>query len=871
MRHSGNRLRILLIVAAVSTLTACGASRAYRQGQNEAKKGNWDMAVARLTKALDKDPENIGYKIALQNARVKASQFHRDEARKHLAAEDLEKAADELEIASKYDPGNRTISDELSIVRARIAGRDEQTARMREFAAMKERVQARKFPIPILSPRSSAPINMNFPEQGLEKIFDALAKVSGVNILFDPDFRDKKVTVRLSGVSFQEALDQITMAHRLFYKVIDRNTIIIVPEGAAKRRIYDDIFLRTFYIENAELKEVETVVKTALGAQAKVVSNPTLNALNVIGTVDEIALAERVISGNDKSKGEVMVDVQILEVNRNRMRQLGLGLANYSGSVSLQPFADTEGNTLDVRAHLLSSLNLSDFVVSIPNRLLVNFLQTDTNTRILASPRLRAAEGKKTTLKVGTEVPVPVTTFTSAQPNVGGTFAPATSFQYRNVGVNLELTPKVNANGDILLELAAEFSILGGDQEVAGTRLPTFLTRNVTGVLRLRDGETSLIGGLLSQQEGETTSGIPGMTSIPLIGKLLSNPTKRQESAEVVISITPHLVRGPKVIEADLEPLRLGTKETFRVEGARDPLFGEEVPEPSASPTPPPGLTSPGPEIGRPPGTVSPSLPLPGEQITPAATPPPPQVFPTPLPPSVPETVPTPPPPVVLPTPVPSPEATPAPELGPQPTPTPNPFQVPPPLAQGADPDGGRGAVPAAAAQATSRPVQRGRVANPDAPLGPPGAVRLGPGGPGAEPGPTGPVSASLSPARAAAKVGETVSLSLVLMNLQGLEGLEVVLAFDPALLEAAEAKAGTLLTIDGAAVGIERSAEVGRMRLKLTRPSGVAGSGVVAGFAFKAVAAGPAEVRVESITLTTTAGTARPPVPPAARVTVAR
>jgi general secretion pathway protein D len=828
-----------LIVVAVCALPACSAKWAYRQGQQEAKKGNWDMAVARLTKALSKDPDNIGYKIALQNAKVQASQFHFDEARKAMAAEDLEKAADELEIASKYDLGNKSIAEELRIVRERIAGRDEAKARMSDYDKMK--LEARRFPTPILSPRSSAPINMNFPEQGLEKIFDALAKVSGVNILFDPDFRDKKVTVRLSGVSFQEALDQITMAHRLFYKVVDRNTIIIVPEGAAKRRIYDDIFLRTFYIENAELKEVETVVKTALGAQAKVVSNPTLGALNVIGTVDEIALAERVIAGNDKSKGEVLVDVQILEVNRTRMREFGIGLANYNASVSLQPFTNSNDNSLSIRAHLLSSLNLSDWVVNIPNTLLINFLQTDTNSRILASPRLRAAEGKKTTLKVGTEVPVPVTTFTSAQPNVGGTFAPATSFQYRNVGVNLELTPKVNANGDILLELAAEFSLLGDDRIVAGTRLPTFLTRNVTGVLRLRDGETSLIGGLLQQQDSETTSGLPGASSIPLIGKLLSNPSKTRTTGEVVISITPHLVRGPKVVEEDLTALRLGTKETFRVEGAREPLFGTEPePSPSPTPTPTPGLTAPGPEIGRPPGTTSPSMPLPGEQITPAATPPPPPVFPTPLPPAVPQDQ----PPVTMPTPVPPPPTL-SPEQGPPatvPTPTPTPgLSIPPPLTS----SGTNGA-------------------NVD---GPRSAARLSGAGQASAP----PVSAALTPRTVNARIGETVPLSLVLTNLQGLESVEILVAFDPARLDAGEAKAGTLLTMDGVAVGIERNAEVGRLRVRMTRPTGVAGSGMVASLAFRAVGDGPAEVRVESLTVTTAAGAVGPPLPAPVLVQVSR
>src|SRR4029450_1063304 len=474
-----------------------------------------------------------------------------------------DKAADELDIASKYDPSNKSAADDLAIVRERVRKRDEEKRRLANFETMKER--GRRYPVPILSPRSSAPINMNFPDQGLEKIFDALGKVSGVNILFDPDFRDKKVTVRLSGVSFQEALDQITFANRLFYKVVDRNTIIIISEGAASARVYHDIFLRTFYIENAELKEVETVVKTALGAQAKVVSNPTLSAINVIGTVDELALAERVIAGNDKSKGEVLVDVQILEVNRTRMKKLGIGLANYQASAALAPLGDPT-DPLTIRAHLLSSLNLSDFVVTIPSTLLLNFLATDSNTRILASPRLRAAEGKKTSLKIGTEVPVPVTTFTSAQPNTGGTFAPATSFQYRNVGVNLELTPKVNASGEILLELATEFSILGPSQNVAGTNLPTFFTRNVTGILRVNDGETSVIGGLIQDATRETTSGIPGARSIPLIGKLLSNPEEGHDESEGVITISPNLCREPKVVEEDLEPLRVGTKETFRVE-----------------------------------------------------------------------------------------------------------------------------------------------------------------------------------------------------------------------------------------------------------------------------------------------------------------
>lgn len=846
MRHTPGRLGTVAVVLAALLLPACGAKWAYRQGQGEAKRGNWDLAVARLTKALDKDPDNIGYKIALENARIQASRFHYKEGLKHLAANDLDKAAEELEIASKYDIGNKSASDDLEIVKGRIQKREDEKKRLSEFGELKERTK-RRFPVPILAPRSKLPITFNFPDQGLQKIFEALAKVSGVNILFDPDFRDKKTSVTLKGVSFQEALDQITFSNRLFYKVIDQNTIIIVPESQAKRRVYDDIFLRTFYIQNAEMKEVETVVKTALGAQAKVVSNPTLGAINVIGTVDELALAERVIDSNDKAKGEVMVDVQILEVDRNRLKDYGIGLANYTASAALSPFNDEfrNGPTLNIRAHLLSSLNLSDFVVNIPNQILARFIQNDNNTRILAAPRLRAAEGKKTALKIGQEVPVPVTTFTSAATGgAGNTFAPATSFQYRNVGVNLEITPKVNASGEILLEMAAEFSLPGATSAVGGTDLPTFLTRNVTGILRLRDGETALVGGLLQDQETETLTGALGVMRVPIIGRLLSRPRNQRDQTEVLISITPHLVRAPKILEEDLLPLRVGTKETFRVEGARDPLFGDGEPVPAASPSPAAGVpTAPGPEIGRPPGTVSPGLPPVGSVVTPAATPPPPPVVPTPIPPAIPtpEPVATPvaPPPVAPPatlTPNPDGFVKEQPQPEPTPVPSPSPLENPPPPLSSSGPDARRGAAAAAAA---------------------------------AIPAPA--VTAALTPPQVGARIGETVPLSLVLMNLQGLESVEAVVAFDPALLEAQDVRAGTLLTLDGAAVGIENAREVGRVRARLARGTGIAGSGVVASLSFRALAAGPAEVRVESLTLATSQGVLRPAPPGAVRVTVAQ
>ena len=782
MRHSPARNAFLpvAVLAAALLTQGCAAKWAYRQGKAEAQKGNWDLAVARLTKALRKDPQNIGYKIALENARIEASRFHHAEARKALAAGQLEKAADELDIATKYDPSNRSFMDDLIVVKDRIRRRAEEKERLADFESMKTRAQAARVPVPFLSPRSTAPITLRFTEVGLEKIFESLGKVAGVNILFDEGFRDKKASVNLTNVSFEEALDRIAFVNRLFYKVLDQNTVIIIPDSAANRRKYEEVLVRTFYIQNAELKEVESIIKTVVGPAAKVSSNPTLGAITIVGTLDELALAERILDAHDKARGEVMVEVEILEVNRSRLKQYGIELSNYSAQVSFQPTGNETGGFTSVRAHLLSSINLADFVVQIPSTLLARFLQTDATVRILAAPRLRAAEGKKTTLRIGTEVPVPVTTFQTTASVPGQAFTPATSFQYRNVGVNLELTPKVHASGEITLEMAAEFSLLGPTTTLAGSDLPTFLTRNVNGTLRFRDGETSLVGGLLQGRENASFSGIVGLQSIPIHNRL-GGTRKEKEDTEILISITPHLVRAPKIIEDDLASLNVGTRELVRVQGARPPLFGEEpAPEPDDAPGTAPGVPTP-------PGVAPPAGARPG----PRPTPPPPPASGTQIPP------------------------------GPQlPLPSPAPTPVP------------------EAAAPPSAPSQAG-----------------------------GLVSAVFSPPETNVKVNTNGNTSVVLMGAKDVVRVDLALTYDPALVEAVDVASGSLLTVDGASVSVEKNMEPGRVRATLTRPSGVTGSGAVATFTYRGVGVGRSALALESLTLRTATGIQEVLVPAPAQI----
>ena len=565
-------LRLAAALALVVAGSGCAAGWAYRKGHQAAETGDWDLAVARYTRALEKDPDNIKFKIALETARVQASRKHYDEAKKQLAANDLEKAADELQIASNYDPANRSAADDLAIVRRRIEARKEEQSQRDKLDEMKARAQAR-LPVPVLSPRSNVPITTNFRDTSLQKILEGLGKIAGVNVLFDEGFRDKKTDALLTGITFEQALDRLTFVNRLFYKVLDQNTIIVVPESRQKRTSYDELALRTFYLRNAEVNDVVNAIK-ALAKVQTVAGNQSVGAITVLGTVDQIAMSEKIIEANDKARGEVVVEVQILEVNRTKAKQWGIDLSNYTAQATFSPTGasgEIANGLTNVRAHLLSSLNLADWVVSVPSTIFARFIASDSSTRILAAPKLRAAEGKKSELKIGTEVPVPTTSYTVGVGNVGNSagYFPATSFNYRNVGVNLTLTPRVAASGDITLEMTAEFSLLGPDRNVGSENnainVPTFLTRNVNGVLRLRDGETGLIGGLIQSGETASFAGALGVNEVPIIGNLFGNRKKQKDEQEVVMSITPRIVRAPKVTEEDMIPLRVGTQEVPRL------------------------------------------------------------------------------------------------------------------------------------------------------------------------------------------------------------------------------------------------------------------------------------------------------------------
>jgi general secretion pathway protein D len=644
MRGRRQVVRAILLILTALLLAGCAARWAYRQGQTAGKKGDWDLAVARLTKAVDRSPTSVKYRLALDQARAQASRQHFEKGKKHLGVEELERALEEFEIAARFDPSNHLAAEQARMTQERIAQRDEERQQRDEFAQRREVAQAARFPTPVLSPRSQAPIHLKFQEASLRKVLDTLGQLAGVNILYEPDFRDKNVTINVSGVTFEEALDQLMLMNKLFYKVVDSNTLLVVTDNVQKRRAYEDVVVQTFYLDYGDPTELANTVRQLTGIR-KAYANKTLGAVTVLGPVDNVALAARIVAANDKPLGEVIVEVQILEVRRTELRKYGIELSNYDAKVTFDPIGTSASGYVAARAHLLSSLNLSDFVVQLPSDLFVRFLKTDETVRLLASPRLRAAEGKKTSLKIGTKVPIPQTTYTSygyGGGTAGSPYVPITSFQYVDVGVEMDITPKVNASGEIALEFKASFSLLGADRKVGeGQYIPEILSRAIEGVLRVRDGESSIIGGLIQGREARSFSGLLGLQHIPILNQIISPSTKNDEETEILISLTPRLVRGPQVADHEMRPLHVGTETDLRIKGARPPLIGplesevetaalspEEAPPPSEAPE---VRSTPSPEAPEaqapPPMETPPSAPIAEETPAPSATDEKPQVM----------------------------------------------------------------------------------------------------------------------------------------------------------------------------------------------------------------------------------------------------
>jgi general secretion pathway protein D len=547
-------LQLMRQATRASALLAClligaCASGARDRAQLAERAEDFDRAVAEYTRALQERPDDPSLRRDLERAKLRAAQQHYAEGRRHAGLGNYDEALVEYQIAAEMNPLSGEIQDAVRDTRRAVQTRLEARADgQTELEALVERTRALP-PSGLELPEDTLPESLVFRDASSRDVFSALGQFAGVNVVFDPTFSNEALSIDLRGSTLTAALTAVAASTRNFYRVTAPQTVTVIPDTPAKRREYEEEVVQTFYLSNADVAETIDMLRLVIDLRRLAPMTAT-RAISIKDTPQRLAAAGRLIAAIDKARPEVVIDVELLEVDRQRLREYGLQFAS-PGSPGIDGFATLDQTNLTLDA--LGSLTRADvFVANLPG-LFYRLLKRDANTRTLANPHLRTSEGTAATARFGQRVPVPVTTF--APFATGGIQQqPITSFNYENIGVNIDITPFTHHNDDVSLDLAIEV------QSVSGTGfgdLPTFGNRSITTSIRLRDGETNILAGLIRDDEREVMEGIPGLSDLPIIGRLFARSQQEIQETDIIVTLTPRIIRVLDLDESDLRAFRV--------------------------------------------------------------------------------------------------------------------------------------------------------------------------------------------------------------------------------------------------------------------------------------------------------------------------
>jgi general secretion pathway protein D len=552
VRAADMRRAILIAVPVLALAAGCASSGGMRQGRAAEQAQDYDRAVVEYTNAARTNPDNREARLALHRVKLRAAQEHTARGRRLAAVERYEEAVVEYQLASELNPTDPVVDTALRDVRQKLRTKVAVTRGGRtELESLIERV--RDMPAPGLDLPSGVklPGSLVFGNGATARaVFQTVARFANLSLIFDAGFRDQPLSIDLHDQTLENAMSALTASTRTFYRVTAPRTVTIIPDTPAKRREYEEAVVQTFYLSNADIKETIDLLRVVIDIR-QISPTTAANAISIKDTPERIAAAAKLISAIDKARPEVIIDVELLEVDRTRLKEYGIQIASpgsegISGSIDINRDNFTAAN--------LKNLTAADvFLSGIPG-IYYRLLKTDTATRTLANPQLRTAEGLSATARFGERVPVPVTTFAPIAAG-GVNTQPITSYSYENIGVNIDITPRTHHDDDVTLALKVSLS------SIAGTGfggLPTFGNREITTTIRLKDGETNMLAGLIRDEERAVRSGLPGLSDIPGLGHLFANNHRETLQSDIILTLTPHIVRVLDLTEADLRPFRLG-------------------------------------------------------------------------------------------------------------------------------------------------------------------------------------------------------------------------------------------------------------------------------------------------------------------------
>ncbi|MGA2376981.1 MAG: cohesin domain-containing protein [Candidatus Sulfotelmatobacter sp.] len=576
MRRLKPAAAVLLVILAILPAVADKAKTAYDKGQDAEARENFEAAYNFYKQAYDLKPKDLRYKASFQRLRSKAAMTISHQGQELRDQGKLQEALAYFQKAAQIDPSLVIAQQELQRTLQMI----NDASHLPPQAAgppnnLEKEIRDAAGPVE-LAPISNVPITVKLTEDS-KVIYQTIGQLAGINVLFDPDYTSRRIKVELNGVTLEDALQITALESKTFWRPVTSNTIFVAQDNPAKRKELEQSVLKTFYLSNisqpTELQDVVNAIRAVLDVQ-RVQQLLSQNALVVRGTPDQIALAEKLVDDLDRARPEVIVDIAVLQISKDKSRTLGF-LPPSSATVTLQsnintttPTTTTTGTTTTssspsgLELNTLGNLNATDFQVAVGSANL-SAVMGDSDTKMLQNPQVRALDNQKATLKIGERVPVATGSF---QPGIGGVgINPLvnTQFQYLDVGVNIDVTPHVHADREVTLKITMEISSVVGQSSIGGISQPIIGQKKIEHEIRLKDGEPSLIGGIFDDSQTKSLAGIPGLAQIPILRYLFGQVTQDKEQDETVFAITPHIIRGNTISELNQRQIEIGTANTI--------------------------------------------------------------------------------------------------------------------------------------------------------------------------------------------------------------------------------------------------------------------------------------------------------------------
>ncbi|MBZ5699588.1 MAG: hypothetical protein LAN18_13695 [Acidobacteriia bacterium] len=588
---------LVVIVVAVLLAGCAKGNQQYNAGSKAESVKDYDTALDQYNNALRAQPNNIEYQLKVARARFEAGQWHVDQGRRLREQSNLELALMEFRKAAMIDPSSAVAAQEVQATIDLIAakqGTTQSSAPTTPSAPEEPKLMAGP---PQVQPLSRAPINMKATNDA-KAVFDAIGKLAGLTVIFDADFTSRRISVELTNVTLEQALNIVALQSKAFWRPVTSNIIFVVPDQPQKRKEYEEEIVKTFYLHNTvlpqELTEIVTSIRQLLDLR-RVQQINAQNAIVIRDTPDRIMLAQKIIEDIDKARPEVVIQVAVMQARTDRLRNMGIQPGTSAQLTFTPPTTSSSSTTAATTLPLnqLQHLSTADYSVTLPGAQ-ASFLMTDSSTQIIDNPEIRVVDGQTAKLRIGDRVPVATGSF-QAGVGVGTTGTGAgvvnplvnTQFQYLDVGVNVDVTPRIHPDHEISMKVNVVVSSVTGTSNIGGISQPVISQRSIEHDIRLKDGEVNILGGLIERTDRNVINGWPGFANIPFFRYFFSNNTVEHIDTEVLIVLIPHIVRLPTMTAENLRSIASGTDTNAEVR-LESEVMAPPVPKAQTVPTPPP-------------------------------------------------------------------------------------------------------------------------------------------------------------------------------------------------------------------------------------------------------------------------------------------